>query len=128
LISLAAPIRGLLVTGSGGSKKQNEQKVKGGLWNKNKFKQSGTLNDLPGDPSLIAGINFNLTELGNASGRYHIVKSSHTISGDGAYMTSLEVRKTGTIPKPKRVPPPAKEKTTYDENSYDAENTTEEVQ
>lgn len=102
--------------------KQAEIKNKSGLWNKNRFKQSGTLNDLPGDPELVAGINFNLTGLGNGSGTYHIVKSSHSISGEGAYTTTLEIRKTGTIPKPKRVPAPVAEKETYDENSYDAED------
>jgi len=106
--------------------KQAEIKNKSGLWNKNRFKQSGTLNDLPGDPELVAGINFNLTGLGNASGTYHIVKSSHTISGDGAYTTTLEIRKTGSIPEPKRVPAPAKGKTTFDGNTSDAEETASE--
>lgn len=103
--------------------KQAEIVNKSGLWNKNRFKQAGSINDLPGDPELVAGINFNLTGIGQSSGTYHIVKSIHTISGDGAYTTSLEVRRTGTIPKPKRVPPPAKEKeSAYDENILDAED------
>jgi len=110
----------LLIVGTGGNKKTIEAKVKSGLWNKNRFKQAGTLNDIPGDPLLVASMNFNLTGLNNVSGKYHIVRSSHTISGDGAYTTSLEVRKTGDIPKPKRVPPTAKEKTTYDANISDA--------
>ena len=105
---------------------QAEIKNKSGLWNKNRFKQSGTLNDLPGDPELVAGINFNLTGVGNYSGTYHIVKSSHTISGDGAYTTTLEIRKTGSIPEPKRVPPPPVEKTTYDGNTSDYEDNNEE--
>lgn len=107
--------------------KQAEIKNKSGLWNKNRFKQSGTLNNLPGDPDLIAGINFNLTGIGQASGTYHIVKSSHDISASGAYTTTLEIRKTGTIPEPKRVPAPAKEKNTYDENSTDYEDNNEEI-
>jgi hypothetical protein len=112
-----------VITGHVENEKQAEIKNKSGLWNKNRLKQSGTLNDLPGDPELVAGINFSLTGIGNASGIYHIVKSSHKISGDGAYTTSLEIRKTGTIPAPKRVPAPAKEKTTFDENTSDAEET-----
>lgn len=104
------------------NQQQAEIKNKSGLWNKNRFRQSGTLNDLPGDPELVAGVNFNLTGLGLASGTYHIVKSSHTITGDGAYTTTLEIRKTGTIPAPKRVPAPAKEKEPFDENQYDAES------
>lgn len=118
----------LLIVGTGGNKKTVEAKVKSGLWNKNRFKQSGTLNDLPGDPLLVAAMNFNLTGLGLISGKYHIVKSNHTITGDGAYTTSLDVRKTGDIPKPKQVPPTKAEKTTFDENTNDYEaNNSEEI-
>ena len=104
------------------NKVQAELKVKSGLWSKNRFKQSGTINEIPGDPELVAGVNFNLTGIGAASGKYHIVKSTHVLSGSGAYTTALEVRKTGTIPKPQRVPKPAETKTaTYAENEYEGE-------
>jgi len=112
------------VIGNVSNEKQAEQRIRGRLWSKNKAKQSGILN-LEGDPSLIAGINFNLTGLGNASGKYHITTSTHKISGDGAYLTSLEIRKTGSVPKPQRVPPPKSTKSAYDENTSDAEKTIE---
>lgn len=84
--------------------RQAEAKVKAGLWKKNKYKHTGNLNDLPGDPSLVAGTNFDLTGMGTAmSGKYHITTSTHNISGSGAYTTSLEIRKTGDIPKPKQL-------------------------
>lgn len=111
----------LLVVGSGGNKKTLEAKVKAGLWSKNRFKQSGSLNDSPGDPYLVAGMNFNLTGLNLISGKYHITKSNHTISGEGAYATSLEIRKCGDIPKPKRIPKPVPEKMPLDENTTDYE-------
>ena len=101
-----------IIDGKTGNTQQAEIKVKAGLWNKNKFKQSGNLNDLEGDASLMAGINFDLTGFGMGSGKYHIVKSEHVISGDAAYSTSLEIRKTGTIPKPKRIPRAKKEQPT----------------
>jgi hypothetical protein len=81
---------------------QAKARVKGGLWNKNKYKQSGRIS-LPGDPQLVAGINFDLEGFGISSGKYHITKSAHEIS-DSGYTTSIEIRKTGTIPAPRRVP------------------------
>jgi uncharacterized protein len=117
----------VLFTGRVENKLQAEAKVKGGLWNKNKFKQSGSLNDLPGDPELISGVNFDLTGLGNISGKYHITVSTHTITGEGSYTTSLEIRKTGSIPKVKAVPKVKAEKDSqYDENLDDYEETSEE--
>jgi len=119
----------LLVVGSGGNKKTIEAKVKAGLWSKNRFKQSGSLNDFPGDPYLVAGINFDLIGLSKISGKYHITRSNHTITGDGAYTTSVDIRKCGDILAPRRVPPTKAEKTTYDENTtdYDANSPDETI-
>jgi len=91
-----------IFTGSVASSSQAEAKVKGGLWGKNKYKQSGTIT-APGDPQMVAGNNFDLTGFGKGSGKYHIPTSTHTIDS-GGYTMSLEIRKTGSIPKPKRVP------------------------
>ncbi|MDR2004164.1 MAG: hypothetical protein LBQ74_14125 [Prevotella sp.] len=77
-------------------------RARGNLWNKNKFKQSGSIS-MPGDPLLVAGVNFDLEGFGVASGKYHITKSSHNVSNSG-YTTSIEIRKTGTIPAPLTVP------------------------
>jgi len=90
--------------GSGKNTQQGERKNYAGLWNKNKFKQTCTVNGMEGDPELEAGINFNLTGIGLGSGKYHLVSTTHTISGDSAYTMDLDMRKTGTIPKAKRVP------------------------
>lgn len=93
-----------LFSGHVSNTKQAEAKVAGGLWNKNKFKQTGTLSGLIGDPELRAGVNFNSTGFGLASGKYHITTATHTVDGNGGYLMDLEIRKTGTVPKPKRVP------------------------
>jgi hypothetical protein len=92
----------LLVDGRTSTISQASRKSIAGLWDKNRFKESGVLNDIPGDPSLLAGTNFDLTGFGSASGQYHIVSSAHKIQ-DSLYKMDLEIRKTGTIPKPKRV-------------------------
>lgn len=110
----------LLVNGKAANAATAEAKVKGGLWNKNKFKQAGSLNNMEGDPELVAGMNVEITGFGMASGKYHIVSSAHTISGDSVYSMSLEVRKTGTVPKPKRVPRIAKPAPTPTENALEA--------
>jgi len=105
--------------GSVASSSQAEAKVKGGLWGKNKYKQSGTITG-PGDPQMVAGNNFDLTGFGMGSGKYHIPTSTHTIDSSGGYTMSLEIRKTGSIPKPKRVPRVKQEKPTTSETAFDS--------
>lgn len=102
LVSYAGDV--FKVYGSAPNKQIAEAKAKAGLWNKNKFKQSGSLSNLEGDPDLVAGVNFDLTGVGLGSGKYHITTSTHTVTGNDSYTTSIEIRKTGTVPKPKRVP------------------------
>jgi len=108
-----------IFTGSVASSSQAEAKVKGGLWGKNKYKQSGTIT-APGDPQMVSGNNFDLTGFGMGSGKYHIPTSTHTIDGSGGYTMSLEIRKTGSIPKPKRVPRVKQEKPTTSETAFDS--------
>ena len=97
---------------------QAEIVAKAALWDKNKLKQTGALNDLPGNAGYVAGLNFDLVSMQNMGGKWHITTSNHNVSGDGAYTTSLEIRKTGFIP----IPEVATVETTdsqYDEgNSY----------
>jgi phage protein D len=93
----------LVLDGKASSNQQAEAKVKSGLWGKNKYKESGNL-AIEGYPRAISGTNFDLIGLGLPSGQYHIPSSTHSIQGMSTYTTSLEIRKTGTIPKPRRVP------------------------
>lgn len=104
---IALEIKGdniLKVKGDAKKGSQATAKVKAGIWEKNRFKQTCRIGSLQGDPSLVAGVNIDLTGFGVASAKYHITSSSHSISGDGAYLMNLELRKTGDIPKPKRIP------------------------
>lgn len=96
---------------------QARARVKGGLWNKNKYKQSGRIS-LPGDPTLVAGINFDLEGFGIGSGKYHITKSAHDVN-DSGYITSIEIRKTGTIPAPRRVPATGRGRGSKSKESFD---------
>jgi len=109
----------VIITGSVASGSQAEAKVKGGLWGKNKYKQSGTI-VIPGEPLLVAGNNSDLTGLGLVSGKYHIPTSTHIVDGSGGYTTSLEVRLTGSIPKPKRIPRTKKVKPTTSETAFES--------
>ena len=94
------------------NKAQASAKVKGGLWSKNKYKQTATI-EMAGDPDCEVGYNINLLGIGAASGKYHIYSSSHKI--DGAYTTTVELRRTGFVPKPQRVP---KKETTSTSSDY----------
>ena len=89
-----------------------EAKANAGLWNKNKFKQTANIT-LPGDPDLVSGVNINLTGYGEGSGKYHITTASHS-SGD-SYVTSLELRKTGSILAPREIPREIKVESEYAE-------------
>ena len=105
--------------GSAKSAAQAESRSNSNLWNKNKLKQTLSLNDIEGDPHLVSGINFNFTGVGLGSGKYHITSSSHTISGDGAYRMKVEARLTGTVPKPQRIP---KQVTKKEDNTDEDQN------
>ena len=48
--------------------------------------------DLIGTPSLIAGLNIELKDLGYFSGKYHITQTRHFIDRTSGYGTSLEVK------------------------------------
>ena len=48
--------------------------------------------DLVGTPSLIAGLNVELKDLGYFSGKYHITQTRHFIDRTSGYGTSLEVK------------------------------------
>jgi phage protein D len=64
-----------------------------GLGESNRKQQTGNLS-MPGNPLLVAGINFDLEGFGKASGKYHITKSTHTVS-PGGYTTSIDIERIG---------------------------------
>ena len=51
----------------------------------------GTI-EMPGNPYVVAGINAELKDLGNFSGRYHLNEVKHTIDRSSGYVTSGEVK------------------------------------
>lgn len=108
----------LVVKGKGGSAQGRHQKVKGGLWNKNKFQTAGSL-ELVGTPEFLSGVNFDFIGMYLNSGKYHITSSTHRLIGNEAYLTSIEIRRTGTVPKPRRVPPVKEDSTIGGDEDYD---------
>lgn len=71
---------------------QAKAKAKAALHQANSKKVEGSLS-LPGNPQLMAGLNLTLTGFGGKlSGKYHILRSRHTISRGAGYMTEIEVK------------------------------------
>jgi len=78
----------------GQTENDNQAKVKSqcSLKEKNDEKITGSFS-VPGNPSLVAGMNIELTGIGAFSGKWHIVSSTHTIDTSNGYVTDVEVRK-----------------------------------
>jgi phage protein D len=74
------------------NKQQAEAKAKAALHKKNSRVQEGSLS-LEGNPLLLAGNNFELSEMGKLSGKWHIEESTHTITKSGGYTTDIEVKR-----------------------------------
>lgn len=101
----------LFMTTKAENKKQAEQKAKAALHRSNSRQQEGTIS-LEGQPLLVAGNNFELTGLGQLSGKYHIVRSRHKITRSAGYSTDLDIKRVGYIEVKKQAPKkPAKQKT-----------------
>lgn len=74
------------------NKQQAEAKAKAALHRHNSRLQEGNLS-VEGNPLLLAGSNFELSDMGKLSGKWHITESTHTITKDGGYTTDLEVKR-----------------------------------
>jgi phage protein D len=81
------------------------------LHDSNSKQQEGKLR-LNGNPLILAGNNFDLTECGKLSGKYHIFSSVHTLIPKTGYITDIEVKRVGFIDilkakrkKPKKIKP-----------------------
>lgn len=82
----------LIVGGRVENEGQAQAKAKGALKEKNKDKITGTIT-LPGSNKLIAGVNVELTGVGEFSGKWHITQSTHSVDPAGGYITDIAVRK-----------------------------------
>lgn len=71
---------------------QAQAKAKGGLKDKNKDKITGSIT-VEGNVKLVAGVNIELHDIGQFSGKWHVVSSSHSIDNSSGYITDASIRK-----------------------------------
>lgn len=86
------------------NEQQAARKAKAGLYAKNIIQQEGSI-DIQGNVAIVAGINIELTELGNMSGIFHVEKSSHKVNRQGGYLTDAELKKVNTVDAIKKKQP-----------------------
>lgn len=91
----------LLVDDSAYSQVDAEAKSEAALDNKNK-KETEARITVEGDPSLVSGLNFDLTGMGELSGTYHIEASGHKIDRNGGYTTDLELKRVAKFTDPSK--------------------------
>jgi len=70
---------------------QAETKGKVALHRANSASREGSIT-LIGNPLLVAGVNFELQDMGKLSGKYQITKSTHSITKGGGYEVSLDIK------------------------------------
>lgn len=75
--------------------------AKAQLYRANTQQQSGNI-DTNGDMKIQAGNNIRLEKMGELSGIYHVVSSTHTIDKDNGYKTSADIKRVAVIAKESR--------------------------
>jgi phage protein D len=85
------------------NRQQAEIKAKAALYKVNSLQQEGSV-EIPGNMLAVAGNNCELVGLGVFSGLYYINGSTHSVSKDGGYSTSLEIKRVGLLEKKKEKP------------------------
>lgn len=83
------------------NKQQAELKSKAALHRANSQQQSGNV-EISGNVLAVAGNNCTVEGIGWFSGKYQIETSTHSVTSDGGYTTSLEIKRTGLISKEKQ--------------------------
>lgn len=78
------------------NEKQAEEQAKAAL-NRANTKQVMLNGSLAGNPLILAGVNVIISGFGELSGKFTIVKSTHTYSGGGAYITTFEAKKVAGL-------------------------------
>lgn len=76
---------------------QAEAKTKAALHRANSGGAKGN-GGIPGNPLMIAGINFLLEDAGYLSGKYQVTKSSHRQEKGGGYETTIEIKGVDKLP------------------------------
>lgn len=89
-----------------GSNQEANLKAVAELHSSNSKQQEGVIT-VVGNPLLVAGNNFELTEVGKISGTYHIAESDHLIIPGEGYETEIHIKRVGyiNIEKTKRKKP-----------------------
>ena len=103
----------LFMTTKAENKQQAEQKARAALHRANSKQQEGSLS-LEGEPLLLAGNNFELTGMGEMSGKFHIMKSVHKITRSSGYSTSIEIKRVGYVEAKKQASTRPKKESTYE--------------
>lgn len=91
---------------------QAEAKARVALYKSKTQQVEGTIT-VVGYPLLVSGNNFELTDMGQFSGKYHILKSVHTNDRDNGYTTDLEIKRVGYVLLIKNKKPRKKKPATY---------------
>lgn len=76
------------------NRQQAEIRAKVALYKVNSLQQEGSL-EIPGNVFALAGNNCQVTGLGVFGGLYYIQSSRHSVSKEGGYATSLEIKRVG---------------------------------
>lgn len=87
---------GLSIWAKAESNRQANAIARSELHNANTRKLEGVI-ALEGNPYLLAGNNIEIEGMGVMSGLFHIQSSAHSITPDGGYSTTLEVKRVGAI-------------------------------
>jgi phage protein D len=103
----------LFMTTKAENKQQAEQKAKAALHRSNSRQQEGSIS-IEGNPLLVAGNNFELTGMGQLSGKYHIMRSRHRIDRSGGYTTDIEIKRVGYVEVKKQAPKKRVTQKTYE--------------
>jgi len=82
----------LVVGGRVENESQAAAKAKGAIRNANKDKLTGSFST-DGNPLIVAGVNVEMSGFGQFSGKWTVKESSHRISVDSGYTTSVSIRK-----------------------------------
>lgn len=83
------------------NKQQAERMAKAALYRANSLQQEGSL-EMEGNVFALAGNTCELVHVGMFSGKYFINQSAHSVSKDGGYTTSVDVKRVGLVQKQKQ--------------------------
>jgi phage protein D len=90
--SLTGGLDQLVILGPVENDSQAHAKTGSALKKKNEEKVTGSFS-VPGNPKLVAGVNIELSGIGVFCGKWHVIRSRHTVDTGGGYVTEVEVRK-----------------------------------